>query len=142
MRDRNVSLALCELAYLFCGMHPNQSLSEFMKILKQETSKWITAKGHCTEKFKWQEGFGAFSYARSQVKTVGDYVDNQEKHHATQPEADAINGLGRARGEEFVQTYGGKYSSEWFFSKVLEVAAPRLKTSACLIEMGDWMKSG
>ena len=71
--------------HLFCGMLPDKSFSEFMKVLKQETTKWINAKGFTHEKFSWQEGYGAFSYARSQVKTVGDYIDNQKKHHATQP---------------------------------------------------------
>jgi L-ribulokinase len=43
------------------------------------------------------------------------------KHHAAQPEANQINEVGRERREEFIQVYGGKYSSEWFFSKVLQV---------------------
>ena len=54
------------------------------------------------------------------------------KHHATQPEANAINELGAARGEQFVCAYGGKYSSEWFFSKVLETVreAPEVYEAA------------
>ena len=91
--------------HLFCGMHPNQSSSEFMKILKQETSKWINAKGFTNKKFRWQEGFGAFSYARSQVKTVGDYVDNQEKHHATLPFLSEYKKLLKG----FEVEYDGKY---------------------------------
>ena len=39
------------------------------------------------------------------------------KHHAAQPEANRINQVGRERNEEFIRIYGGKYSSEWFFSK-------------------------
>ncbi|HEX7861930.1 MAG TPA: ribulokinase [Verrucomicrobiae bacterium] len=64
------------------------------------------------------------------------------KHHATQPEADTINELGRARGEEFVRAYGGKYSSEWFYSKVLETVreAPEVYEAAdFFIEGGDWI---
>jgi L-ribulokinase len=64
------------------------------------------------------------------------------KHHATQPEADAINALGGARGEQFVRTYGGKYSSEWFFSKVLETVreAPDVYEAAdFFLEAGDWI---
>jgi L-ribulokinase len=64
------------------------------------------------------------------------------KHHATQPEADAINELGRRRSEEFIRAYGGKYSSEWFFSKVLETVreSPELYEAAdFFIEAGDWI---
>src|SRR5688572_11071419 len=64
------------------------------------------------------------------------------KHHATQPEADAINEVGTARGEEFIRAYGGKYSSEWFFSKVLETVreAPEVYEAAdFFIEAGDWI---
>ena len=32
-------------------------------------------------KFYWQEGYGAFSYAKSQKDAVTKYVLNQEKHH-------------------------------------------------------------
>lgn len=64
------------------------------------------------------------------------------KHHAPQAEADLINEVGKRRSEEFVPTYGGKYSSEWFFSKVLETAreAPDVyKTAARFVEAGDWI---
>ncbi|MGZ8899636.1 MAG: ribulokinase [Limisphaerales bacterium] len=64
------------------------------------------------------------------------------KHHATQPEADDINTFGAARGEEFMRAYGGRYSSEWFFSKVLETIreAPEIyKAADFFIEAGDWI---
>jgi L-ribulokinase len=64
------------------------------------------------------------------------------KHHTTQPEADAINEIGRRRGEEFIRAYGGKYSSEWFFSKVLETvrAAPEVyQATDFFIEGCDWI---
>jgi L-ribulokinase len=64
------------------------------------------------------------------------------KHHAAQPEANFINEIGHRRSEEFVRVYGGKYSSEWFFSKLLETvkAAPEVYTAADrFIEAGDWI---
>ena len=42
------------------------------------------------------------------------------KHHAAQPEANRINEVGSRRKEDFITAYGGKYSSEWFFAKMLE----------------------
>ena len=64
------------------------------------------------------------------------------KHHAAQPEANKINELGQQRGEAFIKAYGGRYSSEWFFSKLLETVhhAPEIYDAADrFIEAGDWI---
>lgn len=64
------------------------------------------------------------------------------KHHAAQPEADQINAAARARGEGWLARYGGKISSEWFFSKVLQILdeAPDVyHTADRLIEAADWV---
>ena len=64
------------------------------------------------------------------------------KHHAAQPEADRINQIGRERNEEFIRIYGGKYSSEWFFSKLLQTLneAPEIYDAADrFIEAADWI---
>lgn len=64
------------------------------------------------------------------------------KHHAAQPEADRINATARARGEPWLARYGGKISSEWFFSKTLQILdeAPEVYAAADrLIEGADWV---
>jgi L-ribulokinase len=64
------------------------------------------------------------------------------KHHAAQPEADHINRVARERGEEWLKRYGGKISSEWFFSKALQILneAPEIyQASGRLIEAADWI---
>ena len=64
------------------------------------------------------------------------------KHHASQPEADRINEAARARQEPWLARYGGKISSEWFFSKVLQILgeSPEVYEAAdVLIEGGDWL---
>ncbi|MBI3870713.1 MAG: ribulokinase [Verrucomicrobia bacterium] len=64
------------------------------------------------------------------------------KHHAAQPEADHINAIGQSRAERFMKAYGGRYSSEWFFSKLLETLrhAPAVYAEADrFIEAGDWI---
>ncbi len=63
------------------------------------------------------------------------------KHHAAQPEADRINEVARKRGEKWLSLYGGKISSEWFFSKALQILneAPHIYHAAGrLIEAADW----
>jgi L-ribulokinase len=64
------------------------------------------------------------------------------KHHAAQPEADRINEVARERGEAWLPRYGGKISSEWFFSKALQILdeAPEIYAAADrLIEAADWV---
>ncbi len=64
------------------------------------------------------------------------------KHHAAQPHADRINALARERGEGWLQRYGGKISSEWFFSKALQILeeAPAVYDAAGrFIEATDWV---
>jgi len=64
------------------------------------------------------------------------------KHHAAQPQADRINEVARRRGEPWLPRYGGKISSEWFFSKTLQILeeAPEVYRRADrLIEATDWV---
>jgi REP element-mobilizing transposase RayT len=67
--------------HVFFGMRPIQSLSDLMQNIKQDSSKWINRKKFIKDKFAWQEGYGAFSYSKSQVSRVIAYVQNQENHH-------------------------------------------------------------
>jgi len=67
--------------HVFFGMRPSQSLSGLMKDVKADSSKWINERGFVRGKFSWQEGYGAFSYSKSHVNKVIDYIRNQEEHH-------------------------------------------------------------
>ncbi len=67
--------------HAFFGMRPKQSLSDLMQQVKEDSSKWINRRGFVRGKFRWQEGFGAFSYTKSQVPQVCRYIENQEVHH-------------------------------------------------------------
>jgi len=64
------------------------------------------------------------------------------KHHAAQPDADRINAVAEATGQPWLDRYGGRISSEWFFSKALQILdeAPEIYAAADrLIEGGDWV---
>jgi putative transposase len=67
--------------HIFIGMRPHQSVSSLVQNVKTESSKWIKAQKLCAQPFAWQEGYGAFSYAKSQVHDVVKYIKNQELHH-------------------------------------------------------------
>jgi L-ribulokinase len=64
------------------------------------------------------------------------------KHHAAQPEADLINSTARKMNQRWLDRYGGKISSEWFFAKTLQILndAPVIYDAADrLLEAADWV---
>lgn len=66
--------------HIFIGMRPHQSISSLIQNVKTESSKWIKEQ-NLSKDFAWQEGYGAFSYSKSQVDDVIRYIQNQEIHH-------------------------------------------------------------
>jgi REP element-mobilizing transposase RayT len=67
--------------HVFFELPPNLRVSDLMRDLKAVSSKWINDNRFVKGKFHWQEGYGAFSYSRSQRNNVIQYIMNQEKHH-------------------------------------------------------------
>ncbi|MBS1531774.1 MAG: IS200/IS605 family transposase [Bacteroidetes bacterium] len=67
--------------HLFFGFRPNQSLSDLMRDVKGDSSEWINNQKFTPSTSRWQEGYGAFSYSRSQIKVVAEYIEHQEEHH-------------------------------------------------------------
>jgi L-ribulokinase len=64
------------------------------------------------------------------------------KHHAAQPEANRLNEIAAAQGFDFLERYGGKISSEWFFPKAWQILdeAPEVYAAADrLLEAADWV---
>lgn len=57
------------------------TIPDLIKTVKIESTNFINEKKFCSGKFSWQEGYGAFSYAKSQKDKVVNYILNQEKHH-------------------------------------------------------------
>ena len=67
--------------HILIGLHPSFSISEIARDIKSNSSKWINKKKWFLGKFQWQEGFGAFTYSRSQINAVVKYILNQREHH-------------------------------------------------------------
>ena len=67
--------------HILFGFRPTQSLSALMQDIKGDSSRWINENKFVKGRFSWQEGYGAFSYSKSQVPIVIRYIQNQEIHH-------------------------------------------------------------
>ena len=91
--------------HILLGFRPTQSLSAFVLKLKRNTSEWINKEGFTRNVFRWQEGFGAFSYSKSQIPGVIRYIMNQEAHHVKQSFRDEYVGILEKNGVEYDERY-------------------------------------
>lgn len=91
--------------HILIGLRPNQSLSELMQKTKASSSKWINDQGFTNGRFEWQSGFGAFSYSKSELPKVINYIKNQEQHHRKKEFQEEYLEL----LEEFEITYDERY---------------------------------
>jgi len=94
------------------GLQPDLSLSELVRDVKAAASKFINDKRWMMGRFSWQEGFGAFSYSRSQLGDVIRYIENQQKHHSKQSFKDEYIELLEKFGVEYDQRYVFKFDSD------------------------------
>jgi putative transposase len=67
--------------HIFFEYNPSFSVSDLVRDIKTASSKWLNEKQVFRGKFYWQEGYGGFSYSRSQRDNVINYILNQEDHH-------------------------------------------------------------
>lgn len=93
--------------HLFIGLNPKISVSETVKELKRSSSIFINDHKFFPGKFEWQEGYGGFSYGRSQIEKVYEYIKNQEHHHKKQTFKEEYI--------EFLNKYEIKFAEQYLF---------------------------
>lgn len=95
--------------HILLGLHPAVSVSDIARDIKANSSKWINENKWLRSKFSWQEGFGAFTYSKSQIDTVAKYILNQAEHHKkTSFKDEYMQFL-----EKFEIEYNEKYLFDW-----------------------------
>jgi REP element-mobilizing transposase RayT len=67
--------------HLLCSLHPDSSISEIVRTIKANSSRWIHENYHNLKTFEWQEGYSAFSVSYSGTDKVLAYIRNQQEHH-------------------------------------------------------------
>jgi len=70
--------------HILVGMEPNITVSDLVRDIKHSSTNFIKEKKFIKHKFNWQKGFGAFTYSKSQLDSVINYIINQEEHHKRQ----------------------------------------------------------
>ena len=69
--------------HLLIDINPNQSISDLVRDIKSNSSKWINENRFVRGRFEWQNGYGAFAVSHEHKKNAIQYIENQELHHHT-----------------------------------------------------------
>jgi len=91
--------------HIFFRHNLNHRIPDLMRVVKRDSSTWIKEERLVKCRFLWQEGYGAFSYSKSQAEKVINYINNQEQHHAKQSSYDEYIQLLDSFGIEYDKKY-------------------------------------
>ena len=94
--------------HVFVGYKPHQLIPDLLQDIKGSSSKWINSRKLIRGRFRWQEGYGAFSYSHSHLDNVVKYIMNQEQHHKKRTFGEEYNELLK----KFEVDYDEKYILE------------------------------
>lgn len=67
--------------HLLVTLPPTRAISDWMRVIKCNSSGWIHDTFADQRLFAWQDGYGAFSVSKSAMPEVERYIANQEEHH-------------------------------------------------------------
>lgn len=93
--------------HVLVGLKPEIAVSDLVRDIKAISSKFINDNKWINGKFNWQEGFGAFSYSRSQINAVIKYIQSQENHHRKRSFKEEYL--------EFLKKFEVKYDDKYLF---------------------------
>lgn len=96
--------------HLLVGMKPDYKLSDLIRDVKANSSRFINEQKWVSGKFEWQEGFGAFTLGHSQIDVIVKYIKNQEEHHRARTFQEEYI--------EFLKKYEIEYKPEYIFEKI------------------------
>lgn len=105
--------------HLFVGLNPAEAISTLVRDVKRASTALVNNKKWVGSRFQWQEGYGAFSHARSQLDTVVRYILNQPVHHKKQVFRDEYLDMLQKAGID----YQPQYLFEWFDEPLVDTTS-------------------
>ena len=87
--------------HLLVRMRPNLTVSDLLRSIKANSSRWVHERSETPRQFGWQEGYAAFSVSESAAGDVCRYIQRQEEHHRGRGFEEEWVGLLRRHGIEF-----------------------------------------
>ncbi|MCX6291769.1 MAG: IS200/IS605 family transposase [Bacteroidetes bacterium] len=98
--------------HVFVGLRPVMPVSDLVRDIKNNSSKFINDKKFVKGKFSWQEGYSIFSYSHSQIDSFYKYFLNQEKHHKKKSF--------REEYLDFLKKFEVEYNEKYLFDWITE----------------------
>ena len=91
--------------HILAIMPKTMNVTEFVRVIKANSSKWIKTLDDYYESFAWQEGYGAFTVSSSAINVTKQYIENQAKHHHEETVVDEYKRLLNENGIEYDERY-------------------------------------
>jgi REP element-mobilizing transposase RayT len=95
--------------HMLLSTKPNYCISDLVRDIKSNSSRFINQNEWANGKFSWQSGSGIFSVSQSQLHKVKNYIMNQEEHHKEK--------LFKDEFEELLKAYQIPYQQEFLFDQ-------------------------
>jgi putative transposase len=94
--------------HLLAGFRAAESVSEMMKMIKGNSSRWVNQEKLTDGVFAWQKGYACFTVSESQVEAVRCYIRNQKEHHKTRTYEEEMEALLKRHGLELDKEHFGE----------------------------------
>ena len=94
--------------HILISTKPNCNLSDLVRDIKANSSRWINEKNLIQSKFEWQKGFGAFTICQSRLPQIIKYIERQEEHHSKKTFNEEY--------KEFLVEYEVDFKDEYLFN--------------------------
>jgi REP-associated tyrosine transposase len=91
--------------HLLVRWRTDAAVSDLMRVVKTNSSRWIHSTFADLTEFAWQEGYAAFSVSKSQEAAVKKHLAMQEEHHRREGFRSEFLRLLQAHGVEFDDRY-------------------------------------
>ena len=91
--------------HILCRLAKTIAVSDLIRELKRDSSKWIKNENPELQGFQWQSGYGAFSISLGHVDPLKEYIANQPEHHRRVSFQDEFRRLCRKNGIEIDERY-------------------------------------
>lgn len=67
--------------HIFISCSATINIPDLVRDIKRSSTEFIKEQKFLRSKFQWQEGYGVFSYKKSDQPTIINYIRNQKEHH-------------------------------------------------------------
>ena len=95
--------------HILAPLPKTMGISDFVRTIKSESSKWLKSLDASYSQFAWQDGYAAFSVSQSIIGVTENYIRNQTDHHVRHSFEEEY--------KAFLKAYGIQYDDRFLFSE-------------------------